>query len=415
MTLITSSHFVSADAAGRDWREAVKSVLDQLEEVLAEDGSEYTFGFLYISDLLREDASSILNLLKSVTHIDNWIGSTGIGVCTNGREYLDEPALSLMLAKMPADLFRVFQKESLDSKSDDPELISWLENNDVMLAVVHGNPDSDSDLDPVTALEQIHNKTGAFTVGGTSSSRGQNLLIANNIASSEACGVIFSASVPVATTLTQGCLPMGPVHTITRTEGANGIIELDNQRAMEVLANDLKQMAQEKTGHEAEDIIIDETSLEDPEKAPEDFRCLFQGQVHVAFPISGSDQRDYIVRNIVGVDPHFGHLRVAHPVSSGDQILFVHRDNETIRADLSRTLVNLRKRIVSERGEFAPKGALFISCLARAYSGMEEMPLEEMKLVREIIGEIPLAGFYASGEISNSRLYSYTGILTLFF
>jgi small ligand-binding sensory domain FIST len=37
-----------------------------------------------------------------------------------------------------------------------------------------------------------------------------------------------------------------------------------------------------------------------------------------------------------------------------------------------------------------------------------------MKLVQELLGEVPLAGFYANGEISHNRLYAYTGVLTLF-
>jgi small ligand-binding sensory domain FIST len=38
-----------------------------------------------------------------------------------------------------------------------------------------------------------------------------------------------------------------------------------------------------------------------------------------------------------------------------------------------------------------------------------------MALLRAVLGDIPIAGFYGAGEISNARLYGYTGILTLFF
>ena len=36
------------------------------------------------------------------------------------------------------------------------------------------------------------------------------------------------------------------------------------------------------------------------------------------------------------------------------------------------------------------------------------------KMIRDAVGKIPLVGIYANGEISNSRLYGYTGVLTLF-
>jgi small ligand-binding sensory domain FIST len=34
--------------------------------------------------------------------------------------------------------------------------------------------------------------------------------------------------------------------------------------------------------------------------------------------------------------------------------------------------------------------------------------------VREILGEVPLVGFFGNGEISRDRIYGYTGVLTLF-
>ena len=33
---------------------------------------------------------------------------------------------------------------------------------------------------------------------------------------------------------------------------------------------------------------------------------------------------------------------------------------------------------------------------------------------RDELGDFPLVGFFANGEISNNRLYGYTGVLTLF-
>jgi small ligand-binding sensory domain FIST len=35
-------------------------------------------------------------------------------------------------------------------------------------------------------------------------------------------------------------------------------------------------------------------------------------------------------------------------------------------------------------------------------------------LVQSELGDLPLAGFFANGEISNDRLYGYTGVLAVF-
>jgi small ligand-binding sensory domain FIST len=41
-------------------------------------------------------------------------------------------------------------------------------------------------------------------------------------------------------------------------------------------------------------------------------------------------------------------------------------------------------------------------------------PNRELGLIRDTLGDFPLVGFFANGEISHNRLYGYTGVLTLF-
>jgi small ligand-binding sensory domain FIST len=37
-----------------------------------------------------------------------------------------------------------------------------------------------------------------------------------------------------------------------------------------------------------------------------------------------------------------------------------------------------------------------------------------MQLVRRALGDVPLVGFFAAGEIARNHLYGYTGVLTVF-
>jgi small ligand-binding sensory domain FIST len=170
-------------------------------------------------------------------------------------------------------------------------------------------------------------------------------------------------------------------------------------------------MAQERLGYKP-----DEALLKDGPAAPSALMQLLDGEAHIAFPVTGSDQRDYLVRNIMAIDPDNGMIAVGEQLEDGKKMMFVYRDDRTVCADLTTTLVNLQKRIVHERGQFTPKAALYVSCIARANVAFEQgkPPGGEMALLREILGDIPLAGFYANGEISNNRLYGYTGVLTLF-
>ena len=63
------------------------------------------------------------------------------------------------------------------------------------------------------------------------------------------------------------------------------------------------------------------------------------GYIHAAFPVSGSDTGDYLVRNLVGIDMPRGWIAVAQPVAAGDRVLFCRRDPANAAADL--TLVTL--------------------------------------------------------------------------
>ena len=207
-------------------------------------------------------------------------------------------------------------------------------------------------------------------------------------------------------------MPVGPVHTLTRCDDLI-VMELDGQRAFDVFSADLRILAAEKSGNSPATVMMESGALFG-KGGPAGADNPFQGEVHVAFPIPGSDRQDYLVRNVMGIDPDKGWIAVAHPAVNGERMMFVHRDHETVRTDLSRTLLSLRQRVTNENGGFVPKGAIYVSCVARTMSDFGDGPGGEMKLVREIIGDVPLAGFYANGEISNHRLYGYTALLILF-
>ena len=36
-------------------------------------------------------------------------------------------------------------------------------------------------------------------------------------------------------------------------------------------------------------------------------------------------------------------------------------------------------------------------------------------MIADTLGDIPLAGFFANGEIFHNRFYAYTGVLTVFY
>lgn len=416
MSLYTSSQFASSAASGTDWRDTSRKVLESLEGARTE-GDGFNFGFLYISDMLAEDAQSIVNLFRSVLGIENWVGSVGIGICGVGEDLIDVPAISAMIGRFGEGEFCLFPKTDNGPVREDGtprhDLEHWLKDHEPMLGMVHGNPLEEED--PANTLRQFAGLTGGFLVGGLSSARGKHFQIRGSVVDGPLSGVVFSRGVPVATSISQGCDPIGPAHTVTKAD-EHTIIELDGRSAVEVFEDDLRSMAIKKIDKDPNEIVLD-----DPDHIPEEFHTLLKGEMHVAFPVPGTDQNDFLVRNIIGMDPEEGTISVAQHVAHGESVLFVRRDDDTVKSDLSSCLLKLRERVMKETGGFNPKAAIYVSCVARAFSNFGPMekdkppvPSGEMALVREIIGDVPLAGFYAGGEISNARLYGYTGVLTLF-
>ena len=66
-----------------------------------------------------------------------------------------------------------------------------------------------------------------------------------------------------------------------------------------------------------------------------------------------------------------------------------------------------------EPGASGIAGAVYVSCSGRGgphFGG----PSAELQIVRRALGDVPLVGFFAAGEIARHHLYGYTGVLTVF-
>ena len=198
-------------------------------------------------------------------------------------------------------------------------------------------------------------------------------------------GVVFSDSVPVLVGLSQGCVPVGPAHEITEVEDG-AITGLDGGDPVDVFRTEV-DAAMARHGPTAYPV----------------------NSLHAAFPTPGSDRSDdYMVRDLIGIDPRRRCILVAGEVAEGRLIRFVRRDPAAAAADLVRMARTVRARLNGPA-----KGALYVSCMGRgpAMFGTEN---RELALIRDILGDVPLTGFYGHGEICHNRLYAYTGVLTLF-
>src|SRR3954462_9566505 len=94
--------FRFAHAAGADWQSAANECLPALA------GPPASLGFLYLTDALAGQVKDIVEFFKQRTGVAHWVGTVGIGICASGREYLDQPAMAVMLGEFAPDSFKIF-------------------------------------------------------------------------------------------------------------------------------------------------------------------------------------------------------------------------------------------------------------------------------------------------------------------
>lgn len=371
MTAETPS-FAAAHAGGGDWTQLAESCAGRL----ADAGGD--LGFLYVTDALADQLPSILAFLRERLRIADWVGTIGMGVCATGQEYFDEPAIAVMTAHLPADSWQVFPPIKGAAALDDPTMRRRLDAMPSGLAVVHADPRNAQVPAIIAPLAARH---ANYLVGGLTSSRGAHSQIAGSVAEGGVSGVLLGDSVPVAVGLTQGCRPIGPPHRVAGAAG-NIIRELDGEPALAVL--------------------LRETDA-DPKQLARALR-----NIHVALPVEGSDTGDYVVRNLIGIDPERGLIAIGDAVRDGASVMFVRRDPVSAAADLGRMLDGLKRR-----HNAPPKAGLYFSCIARG-PNLFGPRSAELGMIRDRLGDFPLVGFFCNGEISHDRLYGYTGVLALF-
>jgi small ligand-binding sensory domain FIST len=419
--------FPYGHATHPQWRMAAGLVLAQLRAQIALHGyaSAPTLALLYITDHYADQAQDILDHLSAeLPEITDWSGTVGVGIASNNVEYFDEPALALMLCELPTDQYRVFSGVA-------PLGLGF----EAHTALVHADANTP---DLAELIEEMASRTASgYLFGGLSSSRSKMVQFAvggnGNISGQGAAGGVFSGGlsgvafgegVSLVSRVTQGCLPLSRAHQVTAAEN-NVVTGLDGAPALDVMLRELG------------------VSLEQPEVALTAVRATLVGLMHsadsdspagdgVAVGRTGNFGSDVIVRHIIGLDPTRHGVAVSDRLEVGMQLAFCQRNVQAAKADLIRVCAEIREELEPEEmpveaatalaaseAESAPHpargiaGAVYVSCSGRGgphFGG----PSAELQIVRRALGDVPLVGFFAGGEIARHHLYGYTGVLTVF-
>ena len=371
MTTVTES-FASGHAAEAEWPQAVEACATRLGGL----SPAANVGFVYVAEPFADALDLIGRELAQRTGVPFWVGAAGFGVCGTGVEFMGAPAITAIAGYLPEDRFALFDGVREPGGGLAPDVAEWAAQRNGTLAVVHGSP---AQPDLPGSIERLAAASGSFLVGGIGAPTAGETQIAGTATGGGLSGILIAAEQPVITGLSQGCRPIGPFRRATQTRGAL-VARLDDLPAVQALRDDF---------------------------ADNDPREILPF-LHVALAVEGSDRPDYLVRNLAGVDPDSGAIAVAGQVEEGARLAFVRRDAAAARADLERMLDDLGHRLDGR----TPRAALYHACVARGRNLFEADGVE-LGLIRERIGDVPLAGFFANGEIFHDRLYGYTGVLTL--
>ena len=416
--------FPHAHATHPQWEMAAGLVLAQLRAQLTLPGYAHspTLALLYITDHYAAAAEDILaHLSAELPEVTDWAGTVGVGIAANNVEYFDEPALTVMLCELPTDQYRVFSGVA-------PLGLGF----EAHTALVHADgetPDLAELIDEMAArtdsgylfggLASSRSQSVQFALGGDGFIRGQGR--ATGVFHGGLSGVAFGAGVRLVSRVTQGCLPVANSHVVTEAE-RNVVFKLDGEPALDVLLRDLK------------------VSLDRPQQALDAVRATLAGLMRPADAASdghavsrtGNFGSDVLVRHIVGLDPARQGVALADLAEPGMELAFCQRNVQAARADLTRICAEIREELEPEEMtvgiahalgaselEAAPHparriaGAVYVSCSGRGgphFGG----PSAELQIVRRALGDVPLVGFFAGGEIARHHLYGYTGVLTVF-
>ncbi|HWS74385.1 MAG TPA: FIST C-terminal domain-containing protein [Quisquiliibacterium sp.] len=360
------------------------------------DAATAPLGIVYATPPFAAHLAELVDLLRARSDVAHWTGGIGQGVCANTTEYGGEAALALMVVDLPRDGFRVFSGRQPAPPREGPGAQPALRAS---AALVHADPDT-PDLAELVADMAARTESG-FQFGAiVGADAGLPSQVADGALSGGLSGVVFGVEVPLLSRVTQGCAPLAGEHRIS--ECSDQLIQaLDGRPALDVLLDDLGVSPPVKRSLDGDEIL---------RALPAD---RLRGGLLVGLAVEGGRGigfGDYLVRNVVGIDPRNRLLAIAGAPREGDRAVFCTRDPETARRDLVRACTELRSEL--EESGSRPRAALYHCCVARGENLFGERGAE-IELIRRNLGEVPLIGVYANGEIVRDRIYGYTGVLTL--
>ena len=394
---------------------AIAEVVERLEQSLSMPAD---LGLVFISSAYASEYSRLMPLLQERLSVPVIIGCGGggvIGMNAQGQpqEIETEPALSISLASMPEVSVRAFHIPGSDLPDLDSSPNAWVDLIGVSPQeqphfILLADPFSSKINDLLQGLDFAY--PGSVKVGGLASASAMGVQSGLFYRDSErysggtlhregTIGVALSGNVVLDPIVAQGCRPIGQPYQITKGE-RNIVLELADSNGMS-----FSEVESQPPLAVLRD-VIQNLSESDRELAQ---HSLFIGIARDEFK-QNLGQGDFLIRNLLGVDPRLGAIAIGDRVRPGQRIQFHLRDARTSEEDLELLLQNYQNQ-VNPTPETA--GALMFSCLGRG-QGLYGKPDFDSQLLCRYINNISVGGFFCNGEIGpvggSTFLHGYTSV-----
>ena len=366
-------------------REATLEAVSQLA------GRRPDLAMVFVSAAYGAAIRPTLESLADLIDAGCLVGTTAEAVLANAEEYESGTAVTVWMASLPTAVITPMALEHVQTPDGGtflgwPDELDWPAHASLLLV-------ADPFSFPVDQLigRLAEDRPGVPLIGGMASGGnrpGSNtLVIDRQTYDAGAVGVIVGGGVRVRPIVSQGCRPIGQPFVVTKAED-NMLFELGGRPAFAQL--------QAIYG-----------TLDDHD------RQLVRSSLHVGRVASEYQDRfergDFLVRNVVGADPETGVVAVGDCIRTGQTVQFHVRDATTAHDDL----IELLRR----RSGPQPAGGLMFTCNGRG-SRMFETASHDARCLQEVLGPLPVAGFFAQGEIGpigqKNCLHGFTASIALF-
>ncbi len=389
---------------------AVAEVVDRVQQSLRADPH---LGLVFISSAYASEYSRLMPLLKERLSVPVLIGCGGsgiIGMNAQGepQELEGEPALSLSLAHLPDVSVHAFYIPTDNLPDLDSPPSAWVElvgvpPQEQPQFILLAQPFTAGVNDLLQGLDFAY--PGSIKVGGLASASAMGapsgLFCNYKLYRDGIVGVALSGNIVIETIVAQGCRPIGQTYQVTLCE-RNILLELAEQDGTKLTTDE----TQSRPPLEILRDLIQSLSEADRQLAQ---HSLFVGVARDEFK-QQLGHGDFLIRNLLGVDPRVGAIAIGDRVRPGQRIQFHLRDARTSEEDLELLLQRYRKQ---ESHATDAAGALMFSCLGRG-ERLYGKPDFDSKLFRRYLKTIPMSGFFCNGEIGpvggSTFLHGYTSV-----